>query len=33
VVQTGVQVGLNKAVQGFVYHPLWRVDLALLSKQ
>ncbi len=33
VIQPGVQVGLSQEVQGFVYHPHWRVDLALLSKQ
>ena len=32
VVQPGLQVGLRKAVQGFVYNPQWRVDLGLLSK-
>jgi peptide/nickel transport system substrate-binding protein len=32
VVQPGLQVGLSKAVQGFVYNPQWRVDLGLLSK-
>ncbi len=32
VVQPGLQVGLNKDVQGFVYNPQWRMDLSLLSK-
>lgn len=32
VVQPGLQVGLGKSVQGFVYNSQWRVDLALLSK-
>ena len=32
ILQPGIQIGLNSAVEGFVYNPQWRVDLALLSK-
>jgi len=32
VVQPGLQIGLNSALKGFVYHPQWRVDVALLDK-
>lgn len=32
VVQPGIQVGLGKNVQGFVYNPQWRVDLERGSK-
>lgn len=32
ILQPGLQIGLNSAVQGFVYNPQWRVDVALLSK-
>ena len=32
VVQSGVQIGLNSALQGFVFNPQWVVDVALLSK-
>jgi peptide/nickel transport system substrate-binding protein len=32
ILQSGVQVGLGTDVQGFYYHPQWRVDFATLSK-
>lgn len=32
LMQPGLQVGLRSDVQGFVYNPQWRVDVALLSK-
>jgi peptide/nickel transport system substrate-binding protein len=32
VLQPGLQVGLNSAVEGFVYNPQWRIDVSLLSK-
>ena len=31
-VQSGVNVGLNAGLKGFVYSPQWTVDVALLSK-
>ncbi len=32
ILQPGIQIGLNSALEGFVYNPQWRVDVALLSK-
>jgi ABC-type transport system substrate-binding protein len=31
-VQSGVQIGLNSGLKGFVFNPQWNVDVALLSK-
>jgi ABC-type transport system substrate-binding protein len=31
-VQSGVQIGLNAGLKGFVFNPQWNVDVALLSK-
>ena len=30
--QPGLQIGLNGDIEGFVYNPQWRVDVALISK-
>lgn len=32
ILQPGIQIGLSGDLEGFVYNPQWRVDLALLSK-
>ncbi|MCB0074447.1 MAG: hypothetical protein KDE20_23435, partial [Caldilineaceae bacterium] len=32
IIQPGLQIGLNSAIEGFVYNPQWRVDVSLLSK-
>ena len=32
VIQPGLQVGLRSNIQGFIYNPQWRVDVALISK-
>ena len=32
IIQPGVQIGLNSALEGFVYNPQWQVDLALLGR-
>ena len=32
ILQPGMQIGLNSDLEGFVYNPQWRVDVALLSK-
>ena len=32
ILQPGIQIGLAGGLEGFVYNPQWRVDLALLNK-
>lgn len=32
LVQPGVQVGLNAGIEGFVYNPQWRVNVALIGR-
>ena len=32
ILQPGLQIGLSSSVQGFIYNPQWRVDVALISK-
>ncbi len=32
IIQPGLQVGLSSDLEGFVYNPQWRVNVALLSK-
>ena len=32
LLQPGMQIGLNSDLEGFVYNPQWRVNVALLSK-
>ena len=32
IIQPGLQVGLRSDLEGFVYNPQWRVNVALLSK-
>ena len=32
ILQPGLQIGLSSEIEGFVYNPQWRVDVALISK-
>jgi hypothetical protein len=32
ILQPGLQVAHSSAIQGYVEHPMWRVDVALISK-